>query len=65
MELYEAIIIEFDQIEIEKPSTKKRVRIYAEDEALMVFYKTLDYINNKASNINNNVSINTALNYSA
>ena len=49
IELHEAIIIEFNQMEIKKPSTKKRVRIYAEDDTSIAFYKTANCVNNEAS----------------
>ena len=31
-------------IKEDKPSTKKRVWIYEEDDTTMAFYKTLDYV---------------------
>ena len=51
-------------MEIKKPLAKKRVRIYAEDDMLIVCYKTSDYINNKAFKNNNNKSIDIASNHS-
>ena len=52
-------------MEIKKPSAKKRVRIYSEDEVSIASYKILDYINNKISKNDNNKSMDTASNYSA
>ena len=51
-------------METKKPSVKKRVRIYAEDDALIVFYKASDYINNKASKNDDNENIDIASNHS-
>ena len=47
MELNKAINDDIDLewiIEEEKPSTKKHVGIYGEDNATMVFYKTSNYV---------------------
>ena len=52
-------------MEIEKPSAKKRVRIYEEDEVSIASYKISDYINNKVSKNNDNKSIYIASVYSA
>ena len=64
IDLYEATIIEFDWIEIELPSVKKRVLIYIEDDTSLISYKNLDYINNESSKEDNNKSIDIVSNQS-
>ena len=64
IDLYEATIVEFDWIEIELPSVKKRVLIYIEDDTSLISYKNLDYTNNESSKEDDNESIDIVSNQS-
>lgn len=58
--------MQFNQIEdVEKPSNKKRVRIYEQDEATIVLHKISNNINTPTNDDNNSIetdSINSAQN---